>query len=114
MRKLGNMPVSAPLPLNGIFPMFVKRSKTLAYTKIPQKIENLSKLQPILDGLKQQNPHLRHWPPPKKRHTLFEQIRAEGSVIRSKTLPYTRLPQKTENLSKMAPGALFGTFCSIY
>ena len=46
MGKLGNMPVSALLPLNGIFPMLVKRSKTLAYTKIPQKIENLSKMVP--------------------------------------------------------------------
>ena len=44
MRKLGNMPVSAPPPLNGIFPMLAKRSKTAAYTKIPQKIENLSKM----------------------------------------------------------------------
>ena len=36
----------------------------------------------------------------------------DGSVIRSQSLVNTKIPQKTENLSKMVLGAFFGTFCS--
>ena len=44
MSKLENMPVSALLSQNRVFSMLIKRSKTLSYTKIPQKTENLSKM----------------------------------------------------------------------
>ena len=44
MSKLENMPVSALLFQNRVFSMLIKRSKTLSYTKIPQKTENLSKM----------------------------------------------------------------------
>ena len=37
------MPVSGLLFQNGVFSILIKRSKSLAYTKIPQKTENLSK-----------------------------------------------------------------------
>ena len=42
--KLEKMTVSASPFLNGIFLMVIKISKSLAYTKIPQKTENLSKM----------------------------------------------------------------------
>ena len=44
MSKLENTPVSALLSQNRVFSMLIKRSKTLSYTKIPQKTENLSKV----------------------------------------------------------------------
>ena len=44
MSKLENTPVSALLSQNRVFSMLIKRSKTLSYTKIPQKTENLSKM----------------------------------------------------------------------
>ena len=44
MSKLENMPVPALLSQNRVFSMLIKRSKTLSYTKIPQKTENLSKM----------------------------------------------------------------------
>ena len=44
MSKLEDTPVSALLSQNRVFSMLIKRSKTLSYTKIPQKTENLSKM----------------------------------------------------------------------
>ena len=71
-------------------------------------------LQPILDRFKQRDFPQRHWSPFQKKHSSFEPIRKERSVIRSKSLSYTRIPQKAENLSKMVRGALFRAFCSQY
>ena len=70
--------------------------------------------EPILDRFKQRDFPQRYWSPFQKRHSSFEPIRNERSVIRSKSLSYTRIPQKTENLSKMVRGALFRAFCSQY
>ena len=38
----------------------------------------------------------------------------KGSASRTKSLTYSKLSKKTENLSKMVPAALFVTICSQY
>ena len=55
---------------------------------------------------------LRNCSPFQWKHSSFDTIRTVGSVIRSKSLVYTKIPQKTENLSRKVWRALFGTFCS--
>ena len=93
--------------------MPIKTGKSFYYTKIPQKTENLSKMvqSAIFGAFCSQ---LRHWSPFLKTQSSFELIWVEGSVIRSKSLSYTKIPQKPEDLSKMVRGEIFGTFCSQY
>ena len=45
---------------------------------------------------------------------LFNPNQTVGSVMRSKSLTYTKIPQKPENLLKRVPRVLFGTSCSQY
>ena len=49
--------------------------------------------------------------PWQSRRNSYESIRTEGSAIRSKSLIYSKMSHKTENLSKMVRGVLFGIFC---
>ena len=93
--------------------MPIKTGKSFYYTKSPQKTENLSKMvqSAIFGAFCSQ---LRHWSPFLKTQSSFELIWVEGSVIRSKSLSYTKIPQKTKNLSKMVESAIFGAFCSQY
>ena len=46
MRKLENIPVSGLLFQNGVLSMLINRSKSLAYTELPQTT------LPVLDGFK--------------------------------------------------------------
>ena len=100
------------------------RDKSLTYTKIPHKSENLSKMMrgsffgtfctQYWIVLSERVLHLRNWWSFKRRHSSFEPIRREGSVIQRKSLAFTKIHHKTKNLSKTFRGVLFGTFCTQY
>ena len=98
-------------------------SKSLTYTKFFLKLEKLSKM--VRDALfgnfcSQYQIVSSKEIFSKKLVTLSEKAPFTCTdsnsrvVIRSKSLIYTKIPLKTEILSKMVRGALFGTFCSQY
>ena len=97
--------------------------KRLAYTKIAQKLKIVKNgsgsflwnfLKPLADSFKERNFSLINWSPFRRTYSSLEPILAKESVMRSKRLDYTKIPQETRNWSKMIGGALFGTFCSRY
>ena len=100
----------------------VSRNKSLVYSKMSKQNENLSKngSEYIFRNFSQPIPHRFKWrklslktrSPFRRRHSSYESSWREGSVRRSKSLVYSKMSKKTENLSKMARVALFGTICS--
>ena len=57
---------------------------------------------------------LRTWAPFQRNYDSFQPIRTVGSVVGSKSVTYTKVPQETENLLKMVSGAPFGNIRSLH
>ena len=97
------------------------RSKSLTYPKIPQKklkicpkwfgVHTLEHFAADTRSLQVKTLSIRNGHPFQGGTLHLSQF---GQLIKSKCLAYTKISQKTENLSKMVPGALFETFCSRY
>ena len=99
----------------------VIRKKSLTYSKTPQKLKIRQKRSRV-HSMEPSTANTKLFKvkklPSKTLANLPEEtqfsIRTKVSVIQSKTLTYTKIPQKTEKLSKMVRGALFGTFPNQY
>ena len=113
LRKLGNILKSGLLFQNGVFSMFITNSsKIWKFVKNDSGCTLWNPLQPIPVRFKWRHFYSKNLSPFQRRHSSFVAIRIVGLVIRSKRLTYSKIPQKTENLSKMIQEALFGSFYS--
>ena len=72
--------------------------------------ENLSKM--VQMRFKRKSLFLKIRPPLQGSHSSYESSWREGSVNGSKSLLYSKMNKKTESLSLMVLGDLFGTLCS--
>ena len=99
----------------------VIRKKSLTYSKTPQKLKIRQKRSRV-HSMETSTANTKLFKvkklPSKTLANLPEEtqfsIRTKVSVIQRKTFTYTKIPQKTEKLSKMVQGALFGTFPNQY